>query len=103
MSKGYTGCIDLERISNSLETLSSIESCINNTDLTQYIEDIEKTINDTNFEHGNCIINYKDSIDSIYKTLETTKKEITNLKDSLNLTLEKFSNIEEIKDTDIKD
>lgn len=103
MSKGYTGCIDLERISNSLETLSSIESCINNADLTQYIEDIEKTINDTNFEHGNCIINYKDSIDSIYKTLETTKKEITNLKDSLNLTLEKFSNIEEIKDTDIKD
>lgn len=103
MSKGYTGCIDLERISNSLETLSSIESCINNTDLTQYIEDIEKTINDTNFEHENCIINYKDSIDSIYKTLETTKKEITNLKDSLNLTLEKFSNIEEIKDTDIKD
>ena len=103
MSKGYTGCIDLERISNSLETLSSIESCINNTDLTQYIEDIEKTINDINFEHGNCIINYKDSIDSIYKTLETTKKEITNLKDSLNLTLEKFSNIEEIKDTDIKD
>ena len=55
MSKGYTGCIDLERISNSLETLSSIESCINNTDLTQYIEDIEKTITDTNFEHGNCI------------------------------------------------
>lgn len=103
MSKGYTGCIDLERISNSLEKLSSIENCINNTDLIQYIEDIEKTINDTNFEHGNCIINYKDSIDSIYKTLETTKKEITNLKDSLNLTLEKFSNIEEIKDTDIKD
>ena len=39
----------------------------------------------------------------VNKTLETTKKEITNLKDSLNLTLKKFSDIEEIKDTDIKD
>lgn len=103
MSQGYTGCIDLERITNSLETLTSVENCINNTDLTTYFEDIENLITTTNLEHGNCITSYKDSINELYEKLESTKKQITNLKDALNSTLERFSNVEEVSDNDIKD
>lgn len=103
MAQGYTGCIDLERISNSLDTLTSVENCINNTDLTTYFEDIENLITTTNLEHGNCITSYKDSINELYEKLESTKKQITNLKDALNSTLERFSNVEEVSDNDIKD
>ncbi len=103
MAQGYTGCIDLERISNSLDTLTSVENCINNTDLTTYFEDIENLITTTNLEHGNCITSYKDSINKLYEKLEITKKEITNLKDALNSILERFSNVEEISSNDIKD
>lgn len=103
MAQGYTGCIDLERISNSLDTLTSVENCINNTDLTTYFEDIENLITNTNLEHGNCITSYKDSINKLYEKLEITKKEITNLKDALNTTLERFSNVEEVSSNDIKD
>ncbi len=103
MAQGYTGCIDLERISNSLDTLTSVENCINNTDLTTYFEDIENLITTTNLEHGNCITSYKDSINKLYEKLESTKKQITNLKDALNSTLERFSNVEEISSNDIKD
>ncbi len=103
MAQGYTGCIDLERISNSLDTLTSVENCINNTDLTTYFEDIENLITTTNLEHGNCITSYKDSINELYEKLESTKKQITNLKDALNSTLERFSNVEEVSSNDIKD
>lgn len=103
MAQGYTGCIDLERISTSLDTLTSVENCINNTDLTTYFEDIENLITTTNLEHGNCITSYKDSIDKLYEKLESTKKQITNLKDALNSTLERFSNVEEVTSNDIKD
>ncbi len=103
MAQGYTGCMDLERISTSLDTLTSVENCINNTDLTTYFEDIENLITTTNLEHGNYITSYKDSINKLYEKLESTKKQITNLKDALNSTLERFSNVEEVTSNDIKD
>ena len=52
MANGYTCCIDVDRLTTSIETLSSIEGCLETRDLSGIFLEIESVIKDINFEHN---------------------------------------------------
>ena len=96
------GHIDLERISHSVETLTSIENVINLVDLSDNFEDMEKCFRQINFEHANCL-NYKEPLDIIYADLEIIKRKINELADALRKTKLNYTNISSFTDKDIKE
>lgn len=103
MANGYTCCIDTDRINGSIETISSIESCLRNVDLQGIILDIEIYIKNINFEHNNCVENYKDYINSILEGLEGIKRDMSELNTSLSNTVTKVSNMNEILEADLRE
>lgn len=96
------GHIDLEQISHSINTLSSIENIINTVDLADNFEEIEKEFKQINFEHSSCI-NYKESLDLIYANLEKIKKQINELADALRRTKNNYATINTFSEGDIKE
>ncbi len=96
------GHIDLERISSSIETLSSIENVINIVNLSDNFDDIEKCFRQVNFEHSNCL-SYKESLDTIYQDLEFIKKRINELSDALRKTKANYTNITTFSEEEIKE
>lgn len=86
MSYNYTCCIDEERLNGSIETLSCIDNCLNNKDLSNDFIEIEEVIKNTNFNHNNCISNYKDKINYIEEELQNIKNDINSLTNSLSKT-----------------
>lgn len=96
------GTIDLEKISSSAETLSSIENVINVVDLSSNFGDIEKILRQINFEHANCI-NYKEPMELIYADLEAIKRKINILAEALRKTKTSYSKINSFTDEDIKE
>lgn len=96
------GHIDLERISSSIETLTSIENIVNLVDLSDNFEDIEKCFRQVNFEHANCL-NYKESLELIYADLEIIKRKINELAEALRKTKLNYTKINSFTDGDIKE
>ena len=96
------GYIDLEKISNSIETLSSIMNVVNLVNLSDYFEEIEKKFRQINFEHDNCL-NYKQSLNIIYSNLERIKKKINELTDALVRTKQNYTRINTFSEGDIKE
>ena len=96
------GNIDLERISSSVETISSIENLINLVDLSDNFEDIEKCFRQVNFEHSNCL-SYKEPLNLIYEDLEDVKRKINELAEALRRTKANYTNINSFSDKDIKE
>lgn len=103
MNGSYTCSIDSNKISNSINILNSINNIINSNDVFGYIQSIEKCINDTNFEHGNCIDNYKDDLRTLYEKVEEIKQDINSLIDSLYFSVEKVNNSGTISSNSLKD
>ena len=101
MSNKYTCCIDKERLNSSIETLNSIDNCLNNRNLSNDFIDIEEIIKNINFNHNNCISDYKDKMNYILEELEMLKKDINNLSNSMTITVKEFSNVDEFKTDDI--
>ncbi|MBR3210425.1 MAG: hypothetical protein IKF71_00610 [Bacilli bacterium] len=96
------GHIDLEKISTSIDTLSSIENIINIVDLSDSFEDIEKCFRQLNFEHSNCL-KYKDSLSTIYADLEIVKRKTNELAEALKRTKLNYTKINSFSDKDIKE
>ena len=96
MAKGYTGCIDIERLNNSITTLSSISDCVKQVDLITNFLDFESYLKDVNLEHGNFSTNHKNSLDLIIDELENVRKGLDNLTTSLKTTVSSFSSVENI-------
>lgn len=96
------GTIDLEKISSSAETLSSIENVINVVDLSSNFADIEKILRQINFEHANCM-NYKEPMELIYSDLERIKRKINVLAEALRRTKTNYSKINSFSEEDIKE
>ena len=103
MASGYTCCIDMERLNESIETLSSIDTCLSNKDFSTIFIDIEKKIKNINFEHNNCINNYKDDLDNIITDIEKVREGIYKLTDSLTKTVTQYTEVEELNDRDLKE
>ena len=93
--------IDLEKITNSIETLSTMENLVNYVDLTDNFEEMEKVLRKINFEHANCL-KYKDSLEIIYRDLEQVKRKINDLIDALRKTSSAYNGVELITRKDIK-
>ena len=96
------GHIDLEKISGSIEVLSSMENIINIVDLSDNFKDIEKSLRQINFEHANCL-SYKESLELMYADLESIKKEINLLGEALRKTKANYTNISSFSEKDIKE
>lgn len=103
MANGYTCCIDINRLNSTIETLSSINNCINNVDLKENFEEISNNLNDVNFEHDNCISFYKDKINEVYTELDKIKRNINSLTDAIQTSVEKYNNVEDLTSDDIRD
>ena len=96
------GYIDLERISSSIETLTSIENIVNLVNLSDNFEDIEKCFRQINFEHSNCL-SYKESLELIYADLESVKRKINELAEALRRTKLNYTKINSFSENDIKE
>ena len=93
--------IDLEKITNSIETLSTMENLVNYVDLSEYFEDMEKLFRKLNFEHANCI-RYKDSLEIVYEDIERVKRKVNELIDALKRTSSAYGGVEMLTRKDIK-
>lgn len=87
--------IDIERISDSLETLTSIENIVNYTDLASNFDELDQYFKKINFEHANCLY-YKDHLDDIYDNLDTIKRKINELTEYLRKTKISYESTNEI-------
>lgn len=96
------GHIDLEKISTSIETLSSVENIVNVVDLSDSFEDMEKYFRQVNFEHSNCL-DYKEPLSIIYSDLDIIKKKINELVEALRRTKYNYTIINSFSDNDIKE
>ena len=103
MKENYKCNIDLEKVKESNKTLLSLDSCINTKDFTTYFFDIEKEINNVNFEHGNCITDFKEDIDYMLEEISHLKENISKLSNALNKTVMSFQNRKILNNEDIKD
>lgn len=103
MANGYTCCIDIDRLNSSVETLVSISNAVNNIDLTENFQEISDELKEINFEHDNCISFYKEELDRVCDELNTIKKNINSLTESLAASVEKFSSTEELTSNDIRE
>ena len=93
--------IELEKITNSIETLSTMENLVNYVDLADNFEEMEKLFRKINFEHSNCL-KYKDSLAIIFNDIEQVKRKINNLIDALRRTSDAYKGVELITRKDIK-
>lgn len=92
--KNYNVKIDLELLKGSIETISGVQSLVNNIDLSDNFEEIEKYFRKINFEHSYCI-DYKESLDMIYSDLNEVKDKINRLLETLTVIKLSYSSIEE--------
>ena len=103
MAGGYTCCIDMERLNESIETLSSIDTCLSNKDFSSIFIDVEKKLKNINFEHNNCITDYKEDLDNIITNIDKVREGIYRLSDSLTKTVTGFNEVEDLNDNDLKE
>lgn len=103
MNENYACSIDNNKLSNSIISLVLADNYINNNDLLEDVQEIEKIINDTNFEHGNCIDNYKEDINILNEKIVEIKKDLSNLIDSLNYSIDKVNESQTINSDSLKE
>lgn len=79
------GNIDLEKITKTLEVLSSMDNTLQYGRLDAYFIELDDFFRQINFEHANCL-KYKERLDSINYDLQTLKRKIFELTNSLKST-----------------
>lgn len=102
MDSQYTYSINKDKINESINTLNNIDNSINSVDLSDNFIEIEEIIKTTNFNHNNCISNYKDDINFMIEELAKIKRRINKLTDSLSNTIVEFSSSTELKSSDVE-
>lgn len=86
--------IDLDKISDCIETMSFLENAVNYNDLYSNFEEMDIYFRKLNFEHANCLY-YKDSLDEIYENIEYVKRKINELADYLRTSKKNYTEINE--------
>ena len=104
MSESTYSCyIDIDKVSDSVKLLDSLDNCLNNVDLTDILVDIEEEIKKINFEHGNCITSYKEYIDIMVDDLWDVKRGVSKLNLSLSKTMKNYAKADELNTSDLKE
>lgn len=88
--------VDLEKLSNSLKVVEDTNNSINDLKLSNIVLDIDTELSKVNFEHGNCLNNYRDILDSLVALIDELKVNINELSKGLEKTINKFSDTEDI-------
>ena len=88
----YSEEIDLDLLNGSIETISGVQSLINNVDLTEDFIELEDYFKKINFEHSYCI-NYKKTMEIIYSNLDDIKNKINKLSEILSVIKNSYSDI----------
>lgn len=89
--------INIDYLKKSLNTMNSVNDCMQTESLSNYFIEIDKMIQSINFEHANCISDYKDDLNAIYSKIDAMKNSIFELKNALAATIQNFSSIEEVQ------
>ncbi len=95
------GNIDLERISTSIERLSSIENLVNLVTIADNFEELEDYFRQINFEHSSCL-SYKEQMAEIFSDWDQIKRKVNELVDALRRTKANYININHFSDEEIK-
>ena len=103
MEKSHVYSIETEKLIDSVTTLSSIEDWLNTTDLSIIIIEIEQLLQKLNFEHGNCFLQYKKSLDDIIEDISDVQKEISELNNAIDKTTKKYQKVDQLDSHDITD
>ena len=85
--KGYTCCIDLQELGNTIEVIDSVENCIFNNNLANNFSDIENYIKKESFEHGNCFLSFTNTFKDLENELNNVEKELFQLNYALQKTI----------------
>lgn len=93
MNNSYNN-INIEKLKNTQTVMKNINNSLENTNISKYFLDIESILKKVNFEHGNCISDYRDVINPIIEKLNILKQNIKNLENSISITIEEFSTVE---------
>lgn len=99
----YTNVINLDLLKNSSKVLSSLESCLKNVDFTKYLVDLEDYIKKLNFEHGNCIVGYKEDIKTLIEEIDALKGKVDHLQMAIDNTTQKFDSKQNLDYSDFGD
>lgn len=97
----YSGKIDLELLNDSIETIFGVQNLVNNVNLADNFEEIEKYFRNINFEHSYCL-EYKEQLDIVYSDLNDIRDKINKLTETLTVIKNSYSNIEELEPNSIK-
>ena len=85
--------LDIDKITKSYETVSSIESCVSIHNFHDYFFEMEDYIDEINLKHGKCISGYQDRIYEIIESIDKIKNKINLLTDSLRKTIDNNNKI----------
>ena len=92
MNENITCTIDSNKINSTMSELIPIYNLVNNTNILEEIQDIEKKITTINLEHGNCIKNYSENMNEIYTKINVIKRQINELFESLTFAIDTVNN-----------
>ena len=101
MARGYTCCIDYDKLVVSANKLESIDDYLSNKDFSTIFTDIEDELKNVNFEHNNCL-SYKDNISDILSRILDIRKNVSELSLSLKNTISNFNETEEYDSNGIR-
>ena len=88
MNQNITCSINCNKINETINNLIPVYNLINNTNIYEGIQDLEKEITKINLEHGNCIDNYKDNLKAVSNEIELLQNDLKKLFESLNFVIE---------------
>lgn len=91
--------IDIDKLTKSYETISSIESYVAAHNFHEYFFEMEDYIDSINLKHGKCISGYKDRIYEITESIDKIKNKINLLSDSLRKTIDNNNRIVNLAET----
>ena len=78
MNQNITCSINCNKINETINNLIPVYNLINNTNIYEGIQDLEKEITKINLEHGNCIDNYKDNLKAVSNEIELLQNDLKN-------------------------
>ncbi len=96
-----TNTVDLDKLTSSLKIIDEVNNSLNNTSLSNIVLELDNELNKLNFEHGNCLKDYKEDLDNLTIEIDKLKTDINEFNIALDKTVKSFSNVEDIKQSDL--
>ena len=103
MNENITCTLNSNKINSSINNLIPIYNLVNNSNLIEGIQEVEKEITSINLEHANCVENFKEDIKNLYSKLDILKNDINSLFESLTFSNDRINEKHSFNNNDIKE